>query len=65
MKTSYAKRKSRTHFEQIAVEVVKKIADGDGSTKERAGAHNVMVERASKKTGPYSVPGRTLRRGGH
>jgi hypothetical protein len=27
-------RQSRTHFEQIPVEVVKKIAEGDGSTDE-------------------------------
>jgi len=52
-KTSEAKRKSGTHFEQVPLEVVKKIAD---AKKEKAGRDNVIVEPAFKKTEPYYMP---------
>ena len=56
MKTSHSKRKPRTNFEQVPLEVVKKIADGEASKTEKAGRGNVVVEPASKKTEPYYMP---------
>ena len=52
-KTSHAKRKSGTHFEQVPLEIVKKIAD---AKTEKAGRDNVVVEPAFKKTEPYYMP---------
>jgi hypothetical protein len=55
MKTKDAERKSKTHFEQIPLEVVvKKITDGSASTAEHAGPANVTVEPSSRKTEPYN-----------
>ena len=54
-KTSHAKRKS-THFEQVPLEIVRKIADREVSKTEKAGRDNVIVEPASKKTEPYYRP---------
>lgn len=53
-KTKDAKRKPKTHFEQIPLKVVKKITDGAASTAERGGPDNVTVEPASRKTEPYN-----------
>jgi hypothetical protein len=50
---------SRTHFEQIPVEVVKKIAEEDVSS-EKAGGDNAIVKPVSRKSGPNRVPGRSL-----
>jgi hypothetical protein len=52
MKKNRSPRKSETHFEQVPVEVVKKIAGGDDGSRERAGTDNVIVERASRKSEP-------------
>ncbi len=49
-------RKSRTHFEQIPLEVVKKIAEEEDSENGKAGADNVIVEPGPRQR-------RTVRRG--
>jgi len=59
-KTSRSKRKSKTHFEQVSLEVVKKIADREASRTEKAGTGKVIVEPAFRKTEPYSVPPSSL-----
>ena len=51
MKTSDVKTKSETHFEQVPLEVVKKIAGGEES-KETAGTDNLIIERVPVKTEP-------------
>jgi hypothetical protein len=61
-KRSQAVRKSRTHFEQIPLEVVKKIAEGDVPKDEEAGTDNVSVESVSTKSGPGRVPARSPER---
>ena len=53
MKTKDAKRKPRTHFEQVPLKVVKKITDGAASNAATVGPDNVVVEPASRKTEPY------------
>ena len=55
MKNSDAKPKSGTHFEQVPVEVVKKITDREGS-KKTGGTDNLIIERVPVKTEPYSMP---------
>jgi len=55
MKTPPAKPKPRTHFEQIPVAVVKKIAEVQ-EPKKGPGPVNVIVEPISSKTEPYSMP---------
>ena len=45
-------RNSRTHFEQIPLEVVKKIAGGDDSNHKKAGTDKGIVEPASRKSEP-------------
>jgi hypothetical protein len=47
--------KPGTHFDQIPIEVVKKIADRDTPKKDNSGRDNVIVEPASSKTEPYSM----------
>jgi hypothetical protein len=44
-------RNSQTHFEQIPLEVVKKIAETDASNDEKAGA-DVIVKPVSGKSEP-------------
>jgi hypothetical protein len=63
MKTPPAKRKPRTHFEQISVAEAKKIAEQQGSKQPR-GPANVIVEPNSRKTEPYSMPALLLDRTG-
>jgi hypothetical protein len=48
-----AKRKPRTHFEQIPLKVVRKIAAG-AALKEPVLPDNMVVEPASRKTEPYN-----------
>jgi hypothetical protein len=62
MKNSDAKPKSGMHFEQIPLEVVKKIAGQEGS-KETAEIDNLTIERVPVKTEPYSMPVLWLRKG--
>jgi len=53
-KTKDAKRKPRTHFEQIPLKVVRKIADGAALKAEPVLPDNMVVEPASRKTEPYN-----------
>jgi hypothetical protein len=53
-------RKSRTHFEQIPLDVVKKIADPDASTDEEAATESGIVEPVSRKREPNRAPPRSL-----
>jgi hypothetical protein len=48
-------KKPRTHFDQIPIEEVKKIADPDVPKKESGGKSHVIVEPASSKTEPYGI----------
>ena len=48
-------RNSRAHFEQVPLEVVKKIAEADVSKDEKA-ATDVIVEPASGKSEPNRGP---------
>jgi hypothetical protein len=50
-------RKVKTHFEQIPVETVRKIADEleEQSDQKETTFPNVVVERPNTKTEPYSV----------
>jgi len=66
MKHASAKRDARTHFQQIPVEVVKKIAVVDGPKKKKAAViRNVVVEPPARKTEPYSMPLSSLCWAGH
>jgi hypothetical protein len=56
----HAARKPRTHFEQIPVEAVKKIAERDVFTGEDAGTDNLIVEPVARRTN--RVPARSLDR---
>jgi hypothetical protein len=59
---SNAMRKSRTHFEQIPLDVVKKIAGADVSTDEKAGTDNGIVKPVSRKSEPNRAPPRSVDR---
>lgn len=59
IQTSRAKRKSPTYFEQVPLEVVKKLR-GDAVNTDRAGTNNLIVETALKKTEPYHVAARSI-----
>ena len=49
-------RKVKTHFEQVPVEVVKKIAEEEQEPDEKESTSpNVVVETPAMKTDPYSV----------
>jgi len=54
-KMSEATRKSRTHFEQIPVEVVKRIAEADAANDEQAGTDDVSIAPAPRKSSRKSV----------
>jgi hypothetical protein len=51
------KPKSKTHFEQVPLAVVKRVAAGDVSKNGKAGSDNSSVEPASVKRG--GVPTRS------
>jgi hypothetical protein len=55
IKTSRAKRKPRTHFEQVPLEVVKKVLGGEAARIDTAGSKALAVETAPGKTRPYSL----------
>ena len=56
IKTSRAKRKAQTHFEQVPVEVVKrKVLGGEAVKTHSAGTNNSVVETTPTKTEPYSL----------
>lgn len=48
-------RKVKTHFEQIPIEIVKKIAEEEESDEKEIKSPNVVVETPATKTEPYSV----------
>ena len=50
-KSNEAARKSQTHFEQVPIEVVKKIAHQDVSMGKKAGLVRVRAEPTSGKKG--------------
>jgi hypothetical protein len=56
MKKQAVKPKAPTHFEQIPVEIVKKIALEKPSAKKPTGPTNVVAEPMAQKTEPYSMP---------
>jgi hypothetical protein len=61
VKKTRAVKKSGTHFEQIPLEVVKKIADQEGSKTETAETGNLIIEPVSGKTEPYTRAERSVR----
>ena len=61
-KTNGATRKSRTHFEQVPIDVVKRVADGDVSSEENTATDKVIRESAPGKSRPSSVPAPSLPR---
>jgi hypothetical protein len=50
-KSNSASRKSQTHYEQVPIEVVKKIAEPDASKGKRAGTARAGVAPSSRKKG--------------
>jgi hypothetical protein len=52
-KSNDAMRKSRTHFEQVPIEVVKKIARQDVSKGKKAGMTRVGAGPTSRKKSDY------------
>lgn len=48
-------RKVKTHFEQIPIEMVKKITEEEESNDEEIKNANVVVETPATKTEPYSI----------
>jgi hypothetical protein len=62
-KTSGATRHSRTHFEQIAVDVVKKIAAAQALKTFMPEPDNLMVEPARRKVKSSPVLVRRLPKG--
>ncbi len=46
--------KAKTHFEQIPVEIVKKIAD-EVVTEKKIRSDNVTIDTPATKTEPYSA----------
>ena len=65
MKRKSVKRRALTHFEQIPVEIVKKIALEKPSLKKPTGPGNVVAEPTARKTEPYSMPLSSLCWTGH
>jgi hypothetical protein len=51
-------RKAGTHFEQVSLEVVKRIAEVDVAKHEKTGT-DVVVELVSGKREPNRVPARS------
>jgi hypothetical protein len=50
-KSNDTSRKSQTHFEQVPIEVVKKVAEQDLPKDKKAGTARPGVEPASRKKG--------------
>jgi hypothetical protein len=48
-------QKARTYFEQIPLEIVKKIAVTTIAKKQKTGTGEVTREPPSRKTEPYSI----------
>jgi len=58
-------KNSGTHFEQIPIEVVKKIAEVDAPKERKTDAGNLFFEPASSKVEPYSMRAELLFRERH
>ena len=65
MKRKSVKPRALTHFEQIPVAIVKKIAIEKPSLKKPTGPSNVVAEPTATKTEPYSMPLSSLCWTGH
>jgi hypothetical protein len=63
IKTSRAKRKSPTYFDQVPLEVLKKLLGRDAVNTDRAGTNNLIVETPVKKNEPYGVAARAIAKG--
>jgi hypothetical protein len=59
-KKSPARRKPRTHFEQVPVDVVKHLRGVEADKAQGATNQNLIVEPAAGKTEPYSLVARTV-----
>jgi hypothetical protein len=59
------KKKSGTHFEQVPLEVVKKIAEVDAPKERKTVSGNLFFEPPSSKVEPYSVRAESLSRQRH
>jgi phenolic acid decarboxylase len=55
-------RANRTHFEQIPLEVVKKIAEVGGAKDEETHNDNVILEWPPEKGKPRTAPARSSAR---
>jgi hypothetical protein len=64
MKAPSTTRKPRTHFEQIPVQVVKKLTL-EKDRRKKTNTANVAVEPPARKTEPYSMPLTSLCWTGH
>jgi hypothetical protein len=53
-------RKPKTHFEQVPVNLVKKILKAQVSGKQDTNNNNVIIETPGRKTEPYSISTRLL-----
>jgi hypothetical protein len=51
-KETKANQKSRTHFEQIPLEIVKTITAGEVPEEQKTGTDNLVFEPVSKRTKP-------------
>jgi hypothetical protein len=49
------KKKSQTHFEEVPIEVVRKILEQENASSEEGGK-DVIVESSVKKTEPCTLP---------
>jgi hypothetical protein len=59
------KKNTGTHFEQIPIEVVKKIAEVDAPKERKTEPENLFFEPPSSKVEPYSVRAELLFRERH
>lgn len=54
-KRAVERPKPRTYFEQVPLDVVRKVVLPDSAKKHKRGSRGVSREPASRKTEPYSV----------
>ncbi len=59
-----ARLKIPTHFEQIPIEVVKKIVESDVSSGDKAGTNTVTAGPAPGSKRPQKAPARSLAKKG-
>jgi hypothetical protein len=65
MKRKSVKPRATTYFEQIPIEIVKKITLDKPLLKKPTGPGNVVVEPPARKSEPYSMPLSSLCWAGH